>query len=200
MKNQVVVIGGGDTFDSYEEYLGFLRNFEIDIERYRSEQKDWKSWLREALGDKYEVILPVMPNKTNAQFSEWKLWFEKLLPFLNDRVILIGHSLGGAFLAKYLSESKFPRKIGGVFLVAAVYDRDSEDYGLASFNLPERLNLQTANTMIYHSEDDKVVPISALDKYKKALPKAKTKVFKDRGHLNQVEFPELAEDILKLDN
>ena len=198
MKKQIVVIGGGDTFDSYEEYLGFLRNFEIDIERYKSDTKDWKPWLREVLGNDYEVILPVMPDKNNAQFNEWKLWFEKLLPFINDGIILIGHSLGGAFLAKYLSESKFPRKIGGVFLVAAVYDRDSEGYSLASFNLPEKLNLQTDNTMIYHSEDDRVVPISALDKYKKALPKAKTRVFKDRGHFSQEKFPELVEDIQNL--
>lgn len=194
------MIHGGDSFETYEEYLDFLRDYKIDIERYRSGKEDWKPWLRKVLGSDYEVIQPIMPNKNNAQFAEWKLWFEKFFPFLNGEVILIGHSLGGIFLAKYLSENKFPKKIKGVFLVGAVYDNDSEGYPVLSFSLPEKLNLQTKNTMIYHSVDDLVVPFSALEKYKKALPEAQTRVFKDRGHLNQEEFPELAQDILRLDN
>ena len=109
MKKQVVVIHGGDTFETYEEYLNFLRGYEIDIERYKSDKRDWKPWLRQRLGSDYEVILPIMPNKTNARFDEWKIWFEKFIPFLHDNVLLIGHSLGGTFLAKYLSENKFSR-------------------------------------------------------------------------------------------
>ncbi len=74
-----------------------------------------------------------MPNKTNAQFEEWKIWFEKFIPFLNDGVILVGHSLGGVFLAKYLSENKFPKKIGGVFLVSAVYEKNQKGLFLVLF-------------------------------------------------------------------
>ena len=103
MKKQILVIHGGDTFATQEEYLSFLRNYEINIERYKTNTDDWKPWLREVLGDEYEVILPAMPNKFNARFDEWKLWFEKITPFLNDEIVLIGHSLGGAFLARYLS-------------------------------------------------------------------------------------------------
>ncbi|KKT94693.1 MAG: hypothetical protein UW97_C0035G0009, partial [Parcubacteria group bacterium GW2011_GWA2_45_15] len=143
MKKQVVVIHGGDTFETYEEYLNFLRGYEIDIERYKSDKRDWKPWLRQRLGSDYEVILPIMPNKTNARFDEWKIWFEKFIPFLHDNVLLIGHSLGGTFLAKYLSENQFKKKIKAVFLVGAVYGRDSEGYSLVSFTLPTNLNLQT---------------------------------------------------------
>ena len=130
MKKQVVVIHGGDTFQNYEEYLKFLRNFEIDIERYKTDKEDWKRPLRRVLGENYEVILPVMPNKTNAQYKEWKIWMDKILPFLNDGVILVGHSLGGSFLAKYLSENPFPKRISGVFFVAAMYDFDYDGYTL----------------------------------------------------------------------
>lgn len=200
MSKQIIVIHGGDTFETYDKYLSFLRDYEINIERYKTNKNDWKPWLREKLGDEFEVILPIMPNKTNAVFSEWKLWFEKLIPFLNDGVILIGHSLGATFLAKYLSENKFSKKISGVLLVGAVYNKDCEGYPLASFSLPSNLDLQTDNIFLYHSEDDPVVPFSALRDYKKALPQAVTRVFKDRQHLNQTEFPELAEDILRLTN
>ena len=200
MKKQIVVISGGDTFETYEEYLKFLRGYQIDIERYKSGKTDWKPWLRQKLGSDYEVILPVMPNRTNAQFSEWKLWFEKFIPFLNDEVILVGHSLGGTFLAKYLSENQFPKQIKAVFLVGAVYDKDSEGCPVSNFSLPKKLDLQTENTMIYHSIDDPVVPFSALEQYKKTLPYAHTRIFNNRGHFNQEEFLELVEDILNLDN
>ena len=141
-----------------------------------------------------------MPNKTNAQFDEWKVWFKKLIPFLHDNVILIGHSLGGTFLAKYLSENRFEKKIKAVFLVGAVYDKDDDGYSVVSFSLPEKLNLQTVNTMIYHSKDDPVVPFSSLGKFQQALPNAKIRIFEDRGHLNMPEFPELLEDIKNLES
>jgi len=198
MKKQIVVIHGGDTFETQEEYLKFLHNYEINIERYKTGVDDWKPWLREVLEDEYEVILPTMPNKTNASFEEWKIWFEKFIPFLNDDVILIGHSLGGSFLAKYLSENKFPKKIKAVHLVGAVYDKDSEGYSLLSFTPPIVLDFQTEKIYLYHSKDDPVVPFSALEKYKQALPMAKTRVFEDRKHLNQPKFPELLEDIKSL--
>src|SRR3989344_2355919 len=139
MKRQIVVIHGGDIFATQDEYINFLRNYEINIERYKTGVDDWKPWLREILGNEYEVILPVMPNKTNARFEEWKLWFEKLLPFLNDEVILIGHSLGGSFLAKYLSENNFSKKIRGIFLVSACYGDNPPEYYQADFKLPKSL-------------------------------------------------------------
>ncbi|MBI2086680.1 MAG: alpha/beta hydrolase [Candidatus Zambryskibacteria bacterium] len=198
MKRQIVIIHGGDTFATQEAYLNFLRKYEIDIERYKTDKDDWKPWIRKTLQDDYEVITPQMPNKTNARYEEWKLWLEKFIPFLNDEVILIGHSLGGVFLAKYLSLNQFPRKIRAVMLVGAVYDKDCEGYPVLSFSLPEIINLQTDKIYLYHSKDDPVVPFSALEQYQKALPNAQVRVFEDRQHLNQPEFPELLEDIKNL--
>ena len=195
MKKQVMVIHGGDTFATEEEYMKFLMNYELSIERYVTGIDDWKPWLREKLGEKYEVILPMMPNKTNARFEEWKIWIEKFVPYLNDEVILVGHSLGASFLAKYLSENKFPKKIRAVMLVSGVYDKDSEGYSLLSFALPAKLDLQTEKIFIYHSKDDPVVPFEEAEKFKEALPNAVLRVFEDRKHINQPEFPELLTDI-----
>jgi predicted alpha/beta hydrolase family esterase len=58
--------------------------------------------------------------------------------------------------------------------------------------------MQTKNIYLYHSKDDPVVPFSALEKFARALPLAYTRIFEDRKHINQSEFPELAEDILKV--
>jgi hypothetical protein len=200
MKKQIVVIHGGDTYDNHEAYINSLKNCEISIERYKVNKDDWKPWLRERLGDDYEVILPIMPNKTNASFEEWKIWFEKIIPLLNDEIILIGHSLGASFVAKYLSENKFPKKLRGVFLVSGVFYKGSDGRSLASFTLPEKLDLQTEHIYLYHSKDDPVVPFSALRDFENALPKSNSRVFEDRKHINQPEFEELAMDILNLRN
>ncbi|PIV10195.1 MAG: hypothetical protein COS49_01910, partial [Candidatus Portnoybacteria bacterium CG03_land_8_20_14_0_80_41_10] len=47
----------------------------------------------------------------------------------------------------------------------------------------------------YQSKDDKVVPYSHLEKYKKALPNAIIREFKKRGHFDQPKFSELIKDI-----
>jgi len=198
MKQQILVIHGGNSFHSYEEYLDYLRTKKIDLDHLQ--RNDWKTRLAEGLGEGFQVIFPSMPNKQNAKYLEWKIWFERFVPFLEEGVILIGHSLGGCFLAKYLSEETFPKKIKAVFLVAAPYDLD-QDRNLKDFVSPKNLEnfiRQVSKIVVYHSKDDAVVPISEIEKYKQALPSAEIVIFKDRGHFNQEEFGELVEAIKAL--
>ena len=101
MPQQIIVIHGGHSFKNYKTYLSYLKNKQIDFERYKSNKVGWKKSLIKDLGRGYEVILPDMPNKANAKYLEWKIWFKKFIPHLKSKVILIGHSLGGIFLAKY---------------------------------------------------------------------------------------------------
>jgi uncharacterized protein len=199
MSRQVIVIHGGDTFDTYEEYISFLKNFKLDFKRFQS--KSWKDTLPDNLGKVVEVISPEMPNPTNAKYIEWKIWFEKFIPYLREDLIFVGHSLGGIFLAKYLSENDFPKKITATFLVSAPFDDNDKDYSLVDFSLPDSLNnlqKQGGEIHIYHSSDDKIVPFEDLNKYKKVLPGAMVREFGNRGHFQQEEFPEIIEEIKNL--
>jgi len=199
MKKQIIVIHGGEIFDTYEEYVKFLKNYELDFDKLKV--KGWKETLSERLGEEFDVISPKMPNSLNAKYSEWKIWFEKFPPFLEDTVVLVGHSLGGIFLAKYLSENTFPKKILATFLVAAPYDDKDSEYFLNDFVLPkslEKFRNQGGEIFIYHSEDDPIVPFADVEKYIKDLPEAKTILFKDREHFKQEEFPELIDSIKNL--
>lgn len=196
MKTQVIVLHGGETFDTYEKYLENLRVKKLDFARLM--QEDWKSGLQDQLGNDFQVILPQMPNKKNAKYLEWKIWFDKIVPFLEDGCILIGHSLGGIFLTKYLSEEIVPKKIEALFLVAAPYDDLDLGDSLADFILPAHLGkliAQVETICIYHSENDPVVPIADIYKYQKAIPNAETSILKDRQHFNQESFPEIVERI-----
>jgi predicted alpha/beta hydrolase family esterase len=195
---QIIVIHGVDTFDSYDDYLAFLQGYEIDKSIFC--KGGWKENLPKDVGGEYEVLLPSMPNKFNAKYLEWKIWFEKMIPLFEPEIILIGYSLGGIFLAKYLAENNFSKKAKALFLVAAPFN-DVDIYSLADFGLPtslEKCAEQVENIFIYQSEDDPVVPFFEAAKYQEKLPKAQLKIFKDMGHFNQDNFPELVEQILSL--
>jgi predicted alpha/beta hydrolase family esterase len=200
MKKQIVVIHGGSSFKTYKDYLSYLKNKEIIIEKLRP-RKEWKDWLASKLGARYDVLLPRMPNATNARYQEWKIWFNNITKVLNHKVVLVGHSLGGIFLAKYLTENIYPRKIAAVILVAApFYDAEGADgkESLKDFSLPPSLKKfakQCGKIYLLHSQDDPVVPFAQLDRYKNALPKAEAVVFKDREHFNQETFPEIVKII-----
>ena len=195
MKKQVLAVHGGDTFATYEDYWKFLENFEIDLNRYRGGFVDWKATLGEVLGEEYEVYTPRFPNPTNAQYSEWKLWMDKIISHLRDDVIIIGHSLGASFVAKYLTESNLSIRVGAVLLVSGVAKVDTDGNGLHSFALPAVLDLQTEKVFLYHSKDDPVVAYDEILTFAKLLPHAQLRTLDDRGHLNQEQFPELVTDI-----
>lgn len=192
---QVLVIHGGNTFENYGEFLDSLKNKEIGLDYFRL-QSGWKDGLARALGPEFEVFAPFMPNASNAQYGEWKIWFARILELMDDGVILVGHSLGGVFLPKFLSENDSPKKIRAVFLVAAPFDDEGGTEKLASFALKaplENFARQAGEIHLFHSKDDPCVPFAQLAKYQKALPSAQTHIFTDRGHFRQEKFPEIVE-------
>lgn len=196
MKQQVVAIHGGTSFDTYEDYIEFLKTREVTPERLCAGGSDWKASLARELGEEFEVLLPKMPNGTNARYAEWSIWLERCMPFFQDGVILIGHSLGGIFLAKYLAEHDVSTKIRATLLVGAPFDDDDPSFleSLTDFALPASLTQfeeQGGDIYIIHSKDDPVVPFAESAKYQLALPEATLMAFEDRGHFNQEEFPEL---------
>lgn len=147
--------------------------------------------------------MPQFPNKLNAKYKEWKLffdaWIEKIV--LSDEVILIGTSLGGCFLLKYFSEQnpQSPRassptlfqKELTLHLIAACIEA-------GDFTPPEHYdflkNLGNA-VHIWHAEDDRVVPFSIAKILEKELRHAQTHFFtpeKNYGHFHGVEsLPDL---------
>lgn len=200
MKQQILIIHGGTTFDTYEGYLSYLKNKEINLDKLKL-RKEWKDTLPENLGENFEVLMPRMPNGTNARYKEWKIWFERIIPLLDNNLILIGHSLGGIFLAKYLSENNISKKIKATILIAAPFDDEKSGRSLADFKLSsslERFTKQGGKICLMQSKDDPEVLFEQLEKYKQVLPNAKTMVFDDRGHFNQESFPEIIELIKKL--
>lgn len=202
MKTQAVVIHGGETFKTYNEYLTFLEGLSLDFdEEYGVQKRGWRTRLPEELGEGFEVILLRMPSKLNAKYVEWKIWFDKHIPFLKNDLIFVGHSLGGLFLAKYLSEEEIPVALSATFLVAAPFSEEGLEGSLADFVLPKSLDKfreQSERIFIMHSEDDFVVPFEHSLKYREYLPNAQHIAFKDKGHFLQESFPELVQRVKEI--
>lgn len=197
MKQQIIHIHGGEAFSSYELYLERLRTMEIeDPLGLAAPRKSWSKSMGETLGDAFEVYRPSMPSHNNAKYEEWKLWFERYFEFLRDGVIIIGHSQGGEFLYRYLSENTMPVVVKRLITVGASAYKDDfggEDGGDFHFkpDLVKDISKIIKDIHIFHSKDDDIVPFSHAEKLHELLPTAKLHIFEDRGHFLQETFPEL---------
>ena len=143
-KTQIFFIHGGMTFRNRSDYLHYLKNRNISIKKKIRWSDDY---LDRKLGERFEIIRPHMPLSENAQYKEWRIFFERFIPYLRKNVILIGSSLGGIFLAKYLSEKKFPKKILSTYLICAPYDNSLKGEDLVGgFRLKSDLSMIEKNS------------------------------------------------------
>ncbi len=198
-KTQILIIHGGETFKNKKDYLHFLKTRKISIE----EKIRWTDdYLKKNLGENFQIIKPRMPSQDNAKYKEWKIHFERHFPQLRNNIILIGNSLGGIFLAKYLSEHKFPKRILSTYLICSPFDDTlSEKDLVGGFKLKSDLSLlekNPKNLYLMFSKDDDVVPVSQAEKYRKKLKNAKIIIYESKnGHFKISEFPEIVKMIKK---
>ncbi|MFH0780071.1 MAG: alpha/beta hydrolase [Parcubacteria group bacterium] len=196
-KTQILFIHGGMTFKNRKNYLRYLKNRDITLEK----KKRWyDEYLEKNLGRNFQIARPRMPLADNAKYEDWKIFFERHIPLLRNNVILIGLSLGGIFLAKYLSENKFPRKILSAYLICPPYDNSlpGEDL-VGGFRLKSDLSLlekNCKNLYLMFSKDDDIVPLAFAEKFKKKLKHAHFTIYESKnGHFKISEFPEIVKMI-----
>lgn len=180
-------------YKNYEDYLQ-----KQDYNPYEVFTKWWKDNLQTDLWENFEVIKIPMPNKGFAYYEYWKVMFEKALPYFGEKNILLGHSLWGSFLLKYLNENEIQQNISQIHLVApAVLDSDTELLGSFHFekSLENYKNFENI-TNFYFSKDDEIVTFENYEHLQKVLPNAQFHIFKNMWHfIFQEHFEELVENI-----
>ena len=196
-KATILYVGGGMTFTNKKNYLSYLREKTVSLEQ----SVLWPAWLEENTRKQTFFIKTSMPCKENADYDAWKIIFEKYLSHVNQPLILVGWSLGGIFLARYLSENKLKKKAHAVYLIAPPYDDSLPGEELTNgFKLPKNLSSLEKNTKkltLYFSSNDEVVPVSQARKYEEQLPKTTIKVLDVPGHFFIETFPELLLELRK---
>jgi len=192
-KTQIFYIHGGSTFKNYKEYLYFLKTRTPSTEK----KLTWNgAYLDKKLKNDFQIIKPRMPRQDGAKYNEWAIHFKRFFPKLRNNIILIGKSLGGIFLAKYLSENKFPKKILSTYLVCPPFDNTLPTENLVGgFKLKSDLSLlekNSKNLYLLFSKNDPVVPPSQAEKYAAKLKNANIIIYKHiTGHFQISEFPEI---------
>ena len=201
MQKQLVFIHGGDAYSDSHDYGIALQQAEVNIEYMEKNRWHYVPALQSALGPEWQVIRPDMPADENAKYDHWKIWFEKYIPFLHDDVVLMGHSLGAMFLARYLSENDMPVRVSKLFLLAGEFTRPQGhqpgegdgEFFYTHFDNFARLDPTADQIYLLHSHYDFVVPFENLALWAERLPSAQVVEYTDRNHFLQEEFSEIIE-------
>ena len=186
MKNAILVHG----WNNKAEYFG---------EEFPSPSNShWFPWLQKQLLMKGILAqTPEMPQPYQPQYGLWKTEFEKFQPDSAD--ILVGHSCGGGFLTRWLSENKSSHET--VILVAPWLDPFREETtDFFEFEIDTSLTERITNFHIMVSSDDEESIANSTASITDAIPNIKVHSFTNKGHFITetigTTFPELLETIL----
>lgn len=154
--------------------------------------------LENALGNGFQAHYPRMPEEYSATYADWRASLERELSFRADEVVLVGHSVGGSVLMKYLSEQQLDRRISSLFLLATPFWGADEFWKWDEAQLSEDVAAKLTRIpriFLYHSRDDESVPFAHFALYAARLPQATVREYDARGHQFQNDLTEVAEDI-----
>lgn len=161
----------------------------------------WFPWVKSQLSlQGIMVQAPEMPIPFRPDYDKWKEDFEKLSP--DEETILVGHSCGGGFLVRWLSENNV--KVGKVVLVAPWVAPHNLQIvpGFFDFQLDPNLVSKTTGVSLMISSDDESDELETAKMLEDQVQGIKMLKFADKGHfcvgfnLKSEEFPELLEEIL----
>ncbi len=194
-KPQVIFIHGGDAIRDPEKLYQLLKSRSFNP---YEQKKKWRDGLIEHIEGDFECHTLSMPNAFWADYEAWKIWFEKMLPYMRDGIILVGHSLGGGFLLRYLGEHTLPVRVAQLHLLAPVV-LDLEDCDGFLIDVDTWSGFKTAidAVHVWHSTDDTLVPITHSEKLVELCPTAILHRFTNYGHFLMESFPELEAVITK---
>ena len=156
--------------------------------------------LQNALGSDYEVRYPRMVNEDSPEYADWKAQIASELAALDGEVFLVGHSVGGSVLLKYLSDERVERSIAGLFVIAAPHWGEDEFWRWDEVQLPPDVAAKLANIrriFLYHSRDDEIVPFAHLALHAANLPHATIREVDGRGHQFRNDLADVAEDMMR---
>lgn len=186
MKKAIIIHG----MPSKEEYY--------DVNRPASSNCHWLPWIQKKLLLKNVLAqTPEMPEPYNPVYENWRKVFEQLNP--DEETILIGHSCGGGFIVRWLSENNI--KVSQVILVAPWLDTEKYlNTGMFDFKIDSDIVSKTSGITVISSTDDEDYITDSVNLLKENTTDIKFVEFTDKGHfcfddLGTTEFPELLAEI-----
>jgi serine hydrolase len=154
--------------------------------------------LQKALGGGYDVQYPKMPEESKADMHTWIARIaEELGAHQDGSVVLVGHSMGGVALLKYLMQENPAKPIAGLFLLSTP-SWDEDQWNFDDLRLPRDLAAKLSpipRIFLYHNRDDEIVPFRHLALHAAKLPSAVVREGKRGGHQFGNDLANVADDI-----
>ena len=151
-------------------------------------QENWFPWLKKELEELgYDVIVPQFPTPKNQTLENWFKVFEQYREKYTQNTILIGHSLGGAFLLRVLE--KYNIKVKAAHVIAApigirpIKNWESDQPFIGQPFDWEKIKSRCAKFYVFHSKDDPYVGFGNGQELARSVG---TKIISvsDAGHFN----------------
>jgi uncharacterized protein len=157
------------------------------------------AYLTGELSADHRMIAPEMPDADNPHYQPWRDRIEQELEATDQEVILVGHSLGGSVLLKYLAEGTYRKPVPGLFLVS-VPNWGPDGWAYDEFAVPNDVGsrLPASRIFLYHSRDDPEVPFAHLGYYQEHLRHATARPVEGSEHSFVDGLPILLDDIKSL--
>jgi predicted alpha/beta hydrolase family esterase len=192
MKNAILLHGLQDKNEYYNQQFPAPGN------------AHWFPWLQKQLlvRDIYAET-PTVPSSYNATYEDWKKAFERT-DRIDEETILVGHSCGGGFLIRWLSENPSVR-VGKVVLVAPWLDPlHDTTYSMGTFfdfTIDRDLASRTRGVTVFVSNDDGESILKTVETIESEINLVKVVRFDGMGHfceenMDTTEFPELLEEAI----
>lgn len=183
-------------------------NFFIFHGIYGHPKENWFPWLKKELGKKgFEVIVPKFPTPLDQTRESWLRIISKYGQKINNETVLIGHSLGAAFILDYLEQTN--KKIKAAFLVAGYHKLMNNEFDeLNKTFVGRKLNWSKIKQnckkfFVITSDNDPYIPLEVNEELARILD-AELKIIRNGGHLNKKagydKFPELLDLVSKINN
>ena len=158
----------------------------------------WIPWLQKQLIIRdIPTATPDVPDNWKPEWEVWRTEFERY--DVNHRTILVGHSCGGGFLVRWLSENPEVKPAKVVLLEPWLNPKKLEETAdFFEFEIDKTLTDRTAVTVIYSSDDMPQI-LDTVSVLKAALPDARYKEVHGRRHFYDdrcLEVPEVLEVLL----
>ena len=166
-------------------------------------EENWFPWLKSELeSDKCEVLVPSLPTPEGQSLENWLAVFACKAGALRASDILVGHSIGAAFVLRLLEYSA--SSIHAAFLVSGFARELGSDFDTynRTFVEPafdwERIRANVKIACMYNSDNDPYVPLALAEELSTMLH-VSLNVIADGGHLNTaagyLKFERLKQDI-----
>jgi len=163
----------------------------------------WFPWLSKQLQirDIFAIVIEP-PRPWQPRYDVWAKEFERF--DISSDTVLVGHSCGGGFLVRWLSEHP-DKKVGKVVLVAPWMNPGDDPAGDTAdffhFTIDPELVSRTDGLTIFNSDNDFPSIHQSVQAIRDAVKNVRYKEFHGYGHftlgsMHTVEFPELVEEIL----